>query len=121
MFGAAYYIVPRATGIEFPFAKFIRAHFWCGVIGTLAVAVPLAIGGVIQGFKLVNPNVAFLDVTKSALMFLRLATVGELLIAVGNALFLLNILGLMVSYYRAACVRAYATVRAPLEPAEVKL
>jgi len=121
MFGAAYYIVPRATGTEFPFAKFIRAHFWCGMIGTLLLVLPLAIGGVIQGLKLANPDVAFLDVTKSVLMFLRLGTIGELLIALGNFLFLINMLALIARYYRAVCVKAYATATAQLEPAEVKL
>ena len=116
MFGAAYYILPRAVGIEFPFAKLIRAHFWCGVAGSLLLALPLAMGGLVQGFKLVNPNVAFMDVTKSALMFLRLSTVGELLIALGNLLFLFNVLAVIASYYRAVCTKAYATVTARLEP-----
>jgi cytochrome c oxidase cbb3-type subunit 1 len=115
MFGATYYILPRAVGIEFPFAKLIRAHFWCGVIGTLLLTLPLAIGGVVQGFKLVNPNVAFMEVTKSALMFLRLGTVGELLIALGNVLFLLNVLAMIVRYYRAVCTKAYIAVTARLE------
>jgi cytochrome c oxidase cbb3-type subunit 1 len=121
MFGAAYYILPRAVGIEFPFAKFIRAHFWCGVIGTLLIVFPLAIGGVVQGFKLVNPNVAFLDVTKSALMFLRLSTLGELLLALGNLLFLLNVFAMIACYYRTVCTKAYKEATVQLEPAEVKL
>ena len=116
MFGAVYYILPRAVGIEFPSAKLIRAHFWCGVVGTLLLALPLAMGGIVQGFKLVNPNVPFLDVTKSALMFLRLGTVGELLIALGNLLFLLNVLAVIASYYRAVCTKAYVAVTTRLEP-----
>jgi len=116
MFGAAYYILPRAVGIEFPFARLIRAHFWCGVAGSLLLTLPLAMGGVLQGFKLVNPNVAFLDVTKSALMFLRLGTVGELLIALGNLLFLLNVLAVIATYYRAVCTKAYTAITKRLEP-----
>ena len=116
MFGAAYYILPRAVGIEFPFAKFIRAHFWCGVVGTLLLALPLGIGGIVQGFKLVNPNVPFLDVTKSALMFLRLSTVGELVLALGNLFFLFNVLAMIACYYRGVCTKAYAAVTTRLEP-----
>jgi cytochrome c oxidase cbb3-type subunit 1 len=120
MFGAAYYILPRAVGMEFPFPKFIRAHFWCGVIGALLLALPLAMGGVVQGLKLGNPDVAFLDVTRSALMFLRLGTVGELLLALGNLLFLVNLLALIARYYRAVGAKAYAIATARLEPAEVQ-
>jgi cytochrome c oxidase cbb3-type subunit 1 len=115
MFGAIYYILPRAVGVEFPFAKLIRAHFWCGVVGTLLLALPLGIGGIVQGLKLVNPSVAFLDVTKSTLVFLRLGTVGELLIALGNLLFLLNLLAVVVRYNRAVCRKVYAAVTARWE------
>ncbi len=116
MFGGAYYILPRAVGTEFPFAKFIRVHFWCGMIGTLLLVLPLAVGGIVQGVKLVNPNVAFTDVTKSALMFLRLGTIGELLIALGNLLFLFNVLAMIARYYREVCTKAYMAVTARLEP-----
>ena len=93
-------------------------------LGPVSFSVPsgwvdnlrLALGGIVQGFKLVNPNVAFLDVTKSTLMFLRLGTVGELLMALGNALFLLNVLAVIARYYRAVCTKAYAVVTARLEP-----
>jgi len=120
MFGAAYYILPRVTGNEFPFAKFVRVHFWCGVLGTLLLALPLAIGGVVQGLKLANAGIAFTDVAKSALMFLRLSTVGETLLALGNLLFLLNVTALIVRHYRSVCLTAYAAATARLETTEVK-
>ena len=71
MFGAAYHILPRVAGIEFPFGKLVRVHFWLGVLGTLFLALPLAVGGVMQGLKLSDPSVPFADVMKSTLLFLR--------------------------------------------------
>lgn len=120
MFGAVYFILPRVAGFELPAAKGVRVHFWCGVIGTLLFAVPLATGGVLQGVKLANPDIAFTDVTKATLMFFRLGTMGELLILAGNFLFLFNIGVVLARYYRTVCCAAYADVTAPLQPAEVK-
>jgi cytochrome c oxidase cbb3-type subunit 1 len=118
MFGAVYYILPRVTGAELPFAKLVRSHFWCGVIGTLLLAVPLAIGGVVQGTKWLNPEIVPVDVTKATLMFLRVSTIGELLLLLGNLLFLLNVSVLIGRYYRTVLRVAY-TDATTLEPAEV--
>jgi cytochrome c oxidase cbb3-type subunit 1 len=101
IFGAAYYILPRVTGAELPFPRLIRVHFWCGVIGTLLLAMPLAIGGVVQGAKWLNPEVLPVDVSKATLMFLWLSTLGEL------------------QFGRSVLRVAYADVTA-LQPAEVK-
>jgi cytochrome c oxidase cbb3-type subunit 1 len=119
MFGAAYYLLPRVTGAELPFAKLVRAHFWCGVIGTLLLAVPLAIGGLVQGAKWLNPEIVPVEVARATLMFLRISTLGDLLLLFGNLLFLLNVSALIVGYYRSVVRVAYAEVTA-LEPAGAK-
>jgi cytochrome c oxidase cbb3-type subunit 1 len=119
MFGAVYYILPRIAASELPFAKLVRIHFWFGVFGALLLALPLALGGLMQGLKLVNPSVPFMDVTKSTLMFLRISTLGDMLLLFGNVFFLLNVTALVVRYYRAVCNAAYASATAPLETAEV--
>jgi cytochrome c oxidase cbb3-type subunit 1 len=116
MFGAAYHILPRVTGSGFPFAKLVRIHFFCGVFGTLLLTLPLAVGGVIQGLKLANPTITFVDLTKSTLMFLRVSTLGDTLLLLGNLLFLLNVTVLIARYYRAVCKTAYASATAQLEP-----
>jgi cytochrome c oxidase cbb3-type subunit 1 len=118
MFGAAYYVLPRVTGAELPFAKLVRGHFWCGVIGTLLVTVPLAIGGVLQGVKWLNPEISPVDVSKATLMFLRVSTLGDLLLLLGNLFFLLNVFVVILRYYRSVVRVAYADVTA-LEPVEV--
>src|SRR5882762_717554 len=80
MFGAVYYILPQLTGIGFPSAKLVRAHFLVAAAGVALIVLPLAVGGIVQGYKLRDPNVAFLEITKSTLMFLRVSTLGEVLL-----------------------------------------
>jgi len=120
MFGAAYYILPRVAGREFKWPGLLKAHFLCGSIGTLLLALPLAAAGVVQGFKLLDPNIAFVDVSKSTLMFLRVGTLGELLIALGALMFLLNVVALMAGYYCAVLSTARKDMTTVLEPSEAK-
>jgi cytochrome c oxidase cbb3-type subunit 1 len=116
MFGAIYHILPRVLGAELPFPRFVRLHFWCGALGILLLAAPLAIGGVVEGFKLNDASVAFIDVMKSTLPFLRASTTGELLIALGNLLFILNVAGLLA---RLGCARLLAGCK--VATAEIQL
>lgn len=120
MLGAIYHIVPQVTGLEWPSVKLVRAHFRLATAGIILIALPLAIGGVLQGFKLNNPQIAFQDLTKSTLNFLRVSTLGDTLLLIGSALFVLNLAALSVRYYRTHFLPAYREVTAPLKPAEVK-
>ena len=121
MFGAVYYILPRVVGIEFPFAKLARVHYWASLLGILLLVVPLAIGGVIQGVKLQNSNVAFADTTKAMLPYLRVSTTGLLLMFFGNLLFFVNVMGLTFLWKIALLKKFIAFVKSPLETVEVKL
>ncbi len=120
MFGAIYYILPRVTGIEWPFAKSVRAHFWLAAFGIILVAAPLAIGGVLQGLKLNNPQIGFGDLTKATLPFLRVSTTGELLVALGHLLFAMNLTGMVVRFAKAQCAPAFAAATAEMKTAGVK-
>lgn len=120
MFGAIYYIVPRVTGLEWPSRKAARAHFWLSAIGILLIVMPLAIGGVIQGSQLNNGQIAFMDLTRTSLHFLRISTIGDLLILIGNLLLALNLVALSVRHCRAHFLPAYESVTTELKPAEVK-
>jgi cytochrome c oxidase cbb3-type subunit 1 len=108
MFGAMYYIVPRLLQAEFPVQGLICGHFLCSGFGLLFYAVPLAIGGIIQGFGLNNPAKGFADVTSSTLLFLRISTTGDLLMALGQLIMLLNFLGLLARVARASATAAWA-------------
>jgi cytochrome c oxidase cbb3-type subunit 1 len=115
MFGAIYYLLPRAVGFELPFPKLARLHFWISVPGVVLLVLPLAIGGVEQGMKLNNLNLTFMDATKAMLPFLRTSTIGLLLILLGNSLFALNIFAMTFVWEKSLVKKAFAVVTAPLE------
>ena len=120
MFGAIYYIVPQLIGQEFPSAKLVRAHFWTAAVGVVFFVVPLAVGGVVQGLKLQHADIAFTDIARGTLPFLRASTVGDMLMALGHLLFLANLAGLVIRFYRARAVSAWAAATAEIQTAEAK-
>ena len=120
MFGAVYYIVPRLMGIEFPSAKLVRAHFWTAAGGILLFVVPLAAGGIVQGFRLQHASLPFNDITHGTLPFLRASTTGDLLIALGHLMFLGNLAGLVIRFYRARAVSAWSAATMEIKPAEAR-
>ncbi|HUZ07796.1 MAG TPA: cbb3-type cytochrome c oxidase subunit I, partial [Candidatus Paceibacterota bacterium] len=120
MFGAIYYILPRAAGFEFPFPKLARVQYWISLAGLALFILPLAIGGVAQGMKLQNPQIPFADISNSSLMFLRVSTTGQLLLLLGGLIFALNIFGLTFKWKMALLKSWIAAIKAPLETAEVK-
>jgi cytochrome c oxidase cbb3-type subunit 1 len=120
MFGAIYHLLSRVVGMEWPFPKLARLQFWISMIGVLLFVIPLAIGGLVQGAKLHQPAIAFLDATGAMLPYLRASTTGLLLILSGNLLFALNVLGLTFAWKMSLLKPALATVKAAFEPSEVK-
>jgi cytochrome c oxidase cbb3-type subunit I len=112
LFGAIYHLLPRAVGIEFPFPKLIRAHYWISLLGVTLLILPLAIGGIEQGLK----NYSL----ESSLPFLRVSTTGLLLLLLGSLLFAANIFTMTFKWKLALLKSLIAAVKAPLETAEVK-
>jgi cbb3-type cytochrome oxidase subunit 1 len=84
--------------------------------GIALFVVPLAIGGIVQGLKLQDPNVAFADSTKAMLPFLRVSTTGLLFILLGNLLFFVNVIGLTFLWKITLLKKFLAFVKSPLEP-----
>ncbi|MDE3067732.1 MAG: cbb3-type cytochrome c oxidase subunit I [Verrucomicrobiota bacterium] len=120
MFGAIYHILPRSAGFELPFPKLARAQFWISLSGVALLVAPLAIGGVAQGRQLQNPGISFAVISNSTLPFLRVSTTGQLLLLLGNLIFVLNVFGLASAWKRSVLKKALALVKAPLETAEVQ-
>ena len=120
-FGAIYWLLPRLLGLEFKRPGLIRAHFWLAAAGLPLAVIPLGLAGLVQGLRLQDPNIPFLDVTRATLPFLRASTLGDLLLVLANALFLLNLAGLVLRFCRARAASFCATATADLfQPAEVK-
>ena len=121
MFGAVYYILPRLLETRFPSTKLMRLHFWLAAVGIVLLALPLALAGLRQCFLLRNPDVAFVNISKETLHFLRVSTVGDLLLAAGHVVFLLNLSRLVTRFYKARAAAALAAATADLyKPAEAK-
>jgi cytochrome c oxidase cbb3-type subunit 1 len=106
--------------MEFPSVKLINAHFWLATLGIVLIVLPLAVGGIVEGVMLKNPANAFLSVTKTALMFLRLSTLGDLLILFGHLAFFLNLVGLVRQFYAARAAAAFAAATAEIGTAGAK-
>lgn len=119
MIGAIYYILPRVTGVAWPCGNRIKAHFWLAAIGTVLYVGSLAVGGVVQGAKSLNPEVAFAAVSKAYLMPLRLSSLGELLIITANVLFLWNVASVVARFSRQQ-LRAVEVAPGRVEMVEVK-
>jgi cytochrome c oxidase cbb3-type subunit 1 len=98
MFGAVYYIVPKVTQTSFCKPSFITLHFWLGALGILIYSLPLALGGIQQGMELKSKS--FMDVMVGTLPYLRASTTGDLLMALGNLVFLMNLAVLLIKLGR---------------------
>ena len=117
-FGAIYYIVPQLMAQEFPFPKLVRLHFFAAAAGLLLFVLPLAVGGIVQGVKLQHADIPFAEVTKGTLPFLRVSTMGDLLIALGHFFFLVNVGGLVFRFYRARALSAWVAATTEIKVAE---
>ncbi len=84
MFGAIYFIVPRLTGINWPYPKLINWHFWMVVIGMTIYIVGLTIGGVLQGYVLQDPEQPFSESTRVTLPYLQWRSFGGTLMTLGH-------------------------------------
>jgi len=120
MFGAIYYILPRAVGIEFRFPKLIRLQHWCAMLGIILFVASLVIGGIKQGVKLNGSTDAFAGVTEAVLPFLRVSTMGLLFLLLANLLFALNIFAMIMAWKWSLAKSVFAFVISPLAKSEVK-
>jgi cytochrome c oxidase cbb3-type subunit 1 len=114
MFGAMYEIVPRLHPDGWPSIQLRRRHFVLAAAGLAFYALPLLIGGVVQGLALNDPARPFVEVMRTSLMFFRVGTLGDLLMAAGNVLLALNLGWLLVRCCRAWCVARSAAARAEI-------
>jgi cytochrome c oxidase cbb3-type subunit 1 len=99
--GSIYYIAPELTKTEFP-AGLVKLHFFIAAGGIVLFVLSLAAGGIIQGRNL-NGAMAFGDVTKATLPFLRASSTGDLLTLLGSLCLLGNLLLLFYKCCRACC------------------
>ena len=87
MFGAMYYIMPRLTGWEWASSRLIRLHFWSSAIGIALYFIPLSYGGLMQGFKMLDTKIPFIDIVQYTKPWLRIRSVSGVLLATGHIAF----------------------------------
>jgi len=88
LLGSLYYIVPRLMQIEWPSARTVKIHFLCSAGGIGLIFVALTLGGLVQGFGINNPTAPFINVVKSTIPFVGLATLGQLVLLIGQVVLL---------------------------------
>ncbi|HNQ72854.1 MAG TPA: cbb3-type cytochrome c oxidase subunit I [Verrucomicrobiota bacterium] len=118
LFAAVYHILPRISGREIS-PRRVRAHFWLAMPGSLLLALPLLAGGVRQGLRLADAAVPFQETARAAVLWVRISTLGETLIALGALVYLANVGWLILSHYRALLKREMTDALA-WQPVEVK-
>jgi len=90
------------------------------VLGIMLVAVPFAVGGLIQGVQMANSKIPFMDIVHVNQMIIRITTLGDLLILAANLVFMLSLGRLVAQFYKARAVAAYAEATADISTAGVK-
>jgi cytochrome c oxidase cbb3-type subunit 1 len=100
-----------------PSNRLVNVHLWCAAIGVLLIAVPLLLGGLLQGRALNDPNNAFMDTLRPGLMALRISTLGDVLLVVGHVALMFNFLLAGARF----CLRLKEHVTPLLEAAAVEV
>jgi cytochrome c oxidase cbb3-type subunit 1 len=115
LFGSIYFILPRLTRVDWPSPSRVRLHFFCTALGTILLAGAFLIGGLVQGGRLNRPELGFNDVLKAVVPFIGVATLGWLVLLLGQVVFFLNLCGLLRRYaepFKAAAVQVATSGRA---------
>lgn len=119
LLGAAFYILPRVAGVDL--SPPANLTFWLIAGGTAVAAAPLALAGLREAARFGKFETPFMEIVQSTLMYLRISTIGELLIVAGCALFLVFVVRVILALVRPAVRRAYTEVtRDLIEPTRVK-
>jgi cytochrome c oxidase cbb3-type subunit 1 len=100
--GAIYYITPRLTQQDWAAEVLVKAHLHLAVIGLALATLSLAVAGVWQGLTLNQPGAGFDQVIRITTPFLKAASLGILLLALGHCAFLLNLGWTLIRWIRAA-------------------
>jgi cbb3-type cytochrome oxidase subunit 1 len=101
LFGALHYLVPLLSGATS--ARFIGVTCWATLIGILVFAGAYLAGGIVQQRNLEDGGKSFLVVMNAMKPFIRISTLGVLVLVIGNTAMLLRVLGLVRECCRNCC------------------
>jgi cytochrome c oxidase cbb3-type subunit 1 len=86
-----YFVAPKVTGNAWPVPRLTQVHLWCSVVGVLLSAIPLLIGGLVQGAGMAEPQLDFMTVIRRTVPFLGTSTLGMTVLFLGYAAFLIHL------------------------------
>jgi cytochrome c oxidase cbb3-type subunit 1 len=87
LFGAIYFLLPRLTGWEWPYPRLIRWHFWLATLGITVYVGAMTIGGLLQGFAMLDASRPFMDSVRVTLPYLMARTVGGTMMTLAHLIF----------------------------------
>ena len=100
LLGSIYLFLPKVAGTDWKSSGQWNAIFWTYTIGTSLVAIAFLVGGWKHGKGLINPDTPFMDVLRGGIApFIRMSTVGELLVLIAAVLLCWNVSNLFCSTY----------------------
>lgn len=97
LFGSIYYIMPRLLGRQWPYQSLVSLHFWLTVVGFAIYFVALTVGGVKQGYAMIDPARPFADSVRLLYPYLVSRSAGGALMTLGHLLFAFNFLALIIT------------------------
>jgi len=103
MLGAAYYVVPKLTGRDWPSPGLTRLHFYCQVVGVGLFFVAYAAGGLVHGTTMNDPALPFFYVIKRYLPFAATGTLANLILLVGYGALAAHVAWLITRWCRDVC------------------
>jgi cytochrome c oxidase cbb3-type subunit 1 len=106
VFGAIYYIVPRLLDLDQSawHPKLFKWHFYLTFFGVLISYISLLVAGIGQGILLANTGNSFVDVMRRTVLPVRSIITGDLLVALGTILFLINFASVLATACRRCCL-----------------
>lgn len=117
LLGAIHYLAPRLTGIEND--RFICLSGGAVTLGILIYSAAFIVGGMLQQKKLIDGSIPFIAVMNGTKPFIRISTLGLVLILIGNAAILVRLLALVRVCCRECCAGCCGrSASAELKPAE---
>ena len=115
LFGAAYHILPKILGQPFCKPGLIAVHFWLAALGIIIHVLPLMLGGIHQGRALNDASQPFFNIMRDSLGPLRASTTGDLLMAIGNVIFAINVTGLVLKTLKISAQQTVIELTTPVE------
>jgi cytochrome c oxidase cbb3-type subunit 1 len=92
LLAAIYLFLPKISGTEWSSTGRWTATFWSYAVGVFLVSIAFLFGGWKHGKGLTNPDMPFMDVVRGGIApFIRMSTVGELLVTIAALLVVWNV------------------------------